>query len=72
MKRVYEERSYGKELVGYDYKGYLIEIENEYNVTSRNYLGTIKKWYHITLKNGERCCFDKLSEAKERLDKESE
>ena len=29
MKRIYRDYSYGKELVGYDYKGYYIEIEYE-------------------------------------------
>ena len=69
MKRIYEEYSYGKELIGYDYKGYFIEIENEFNV-NRNYLGTTKKWYHIILKSGEKCCYDILREAKERIDED--
>lgn len=71
MKRVYEVRSYGKELVGYDYKGYYIEIENEFD-GSKSLLGTTKKWYHIILKNGERCCYDRLYEAKERIEKDIE
>lgn len=66
LKRIYEEFSYGKELVGYEYKGIYIEIENEFK---GGLYGTIKKWYHITI-NGEHTCFDKLKECKERIDKE--
>ena len=71
MKRIYKDFSYGKELIGYDYKGYFIEIEDEFN-GSKSLLGTTKKWYYITLKSGERCCFDKLYEAKERIDNDEE
>lgn len=68
MKRIYKNYSYGKELVGYEYKGYNIEIEYEL----RGMYGATKKWYYITKKNGEKCCSDKLSEVKEIIDKESE
>lgn len=69
MKRIYKQFSYGKELVGYDYKGYYIEIENEQRPYS---MFGIKKWYCITLKNGKKCCSDLLKEVKEMIDKESE
>ena len=71
MKRIYEERSYGKELVGYEYKGYYIEIENEFD-GSKTLLGVNHRWYHIVLKDGEKCCYDKLYEAKQRIEKDME
>lgn len=64
MKRIYQEFSYGKELVGYDYKGYYIEIENEL----RGMYGASKKWYHIVKKDGQKCCSDRLGEIKEIIE----
>lgn len=66
MKRIYKEFSYGKELIGYEYKGQIIEIENEFKGVGSLY-GTTKRWYHITL-NNEHTCFGLLKEAKEYID----
>lgn len=66
MKRIYKEYSYGKELVGYDYKGIIIEIEEEF---LGGLYGNTKKWYHINL-NGKPLCFGLLKECKEYIDKE--
>lgn len=67
MKRIYELSSYGKELTGYYYNGYRIDIENEKRPYS---MFGYKKWYYITLKNGKKYCFDKLCEAKNEIDKD--
>lgn len=67
MKRIYETYSYRKELVGYQYNGYYIAIEKEL----RNSMwGTFKKWYHIVLKNGQKICYDRLCDAKERINED--
>lgn len=66
MKRIYKNYSYGKELVGYDYKGYYIDIEEEvYGIW-----GQRKKWYKVKLKNGEKCMSDTLKYLKIKIDNE--
>lgn len=65
MKKIYKEFSYGKKLIGYDYKGYYIEIEETF---TRGIYGNTKKWYHITIDN-IHTCFDLLKECKEYIDK---
>lgn len=42
MKRIYKQFSYGKELVAYTYKDYVIEIEEQF---TRGMYGNTKKWY---------------------------
>jgi hypothetical protein len=64
MKKIYEEFSYGKELKGYNYKNYIIEIEYQFT----GGFGNTKKWYHVNFKSGQHICFDKLSEAKQAID----
>ena len=66
MKRIYKQFSYGKELIGYVYKGYYIEIEEELI----GMYGNTRKWYTATLKNGEKTCSGILKEIKEKIDKE--
>lgn len=69
MKRIYDySKVYdAKYLRGYEYNGYIIEIEEE----QRRYsMFSTKKWYVITLKNGEKWCSDILREVKEKIDKD--
>lgn len=69
MKRIYKEFSYGKELVGYDYKGYYIEITDELGTRNIMY-GSTHKWYEVILKNGRKYVSDRLKEIKEKIDSE--
>lgn len=68
MKRIYDTRSYGKELIGYEYNGYYIYIEE---TLTRGSYGNSKKWYHCdNLKEiNKASCFDTLKECKEYIDK---
>ena len=69
-KRIYQEFSYGKELIGYQCEKAFIKIEYEFNGAG-SLLGTTKKWYHVEdlKKIGEASCFDTLKEAKECIEK---
>ena len=66
-ERIYEERSYGKELVGYKCQKAFIEI-NTYDVTTR---GNFHKDYIVEELNkiGKASRFDTLKEAKQNIEK---
>ena len=66
MKRIYKEFSYGKELVGYEYKGYFIEIEEE-NI---GMYGNFKRFYTATLKSGNQTGSYTLKDVKQKIDEE--
>ena len=67
MKRIYKEFSYGKVLVGYEYKNHTIEIEEEF---TRGIYGSTRKWYHTVLKNGKKICSNKLYEIKDEIERD--
>ena len=52
----------GKQLTGYNYRGYYIDITEDRRPYSM--FGT-KKWYTTILKNGEKRCSDILREVKD-------
>ena len=69
MKRIYKEYSYGKKLVGYEYEGYYIDVEDQ--LGSRNLMyGATHRWYYVKLKSGKECVSDTLKEIKEKIDRE--
>ena len=71
MKRVYQWSAYYEcnELIGYEYKGYYIEIEEQF---TRGIYGNTKKWYITTLKSGEKTGSDLLKDVKRKIDEELE
>lgn len=66
-KKIYEKRSYGRELIGYKCEKAFIEI-NTYDVTAR---GNFHKDYIVKELNkiGKASRFDTLKEAKESIEK---
>lgn len=67
LQKVYREYSYGKELVGYKYRGYDIEV-TDYAGKRNNLYGATHRWYETKLQNGEGYASDILREVKEKLD----
>ena len=69
MKRVYEERSYGKELVGYDYEGIFIERRIDFD-GSKGLYGVERVDYICEELRPvlNFCSFDTLKECKMYID----
>ena len=61
----------GKTLVGYEYEGYKIDIEDR--TGARNSMwGATHRWYNVTLKSGEKWSSDRLYDIKRYIDEEIE
>lgn len=69
LERVYTQYSYGKELTGYKYRGYNIDV-TDYQGQRNMMYGSTHRWYETKLQNGEGFASDRLKEMKEKLDKD--